>query len=564
MWLKLGSMDNSLKRLIEAYLHESCEELKKVEFFSKPLPPIFINRPKKKEWGDLSTNLPFSLSQEMGKSTSRIGRLLTSYLKEKTLFSQVEFVPPGFINFSISLTYFNEVLKKIVTQKGEFTRFSYGKGKRIQVEFVSANPTGPLHVGHGRAVAFGDSLAYILSKIGYEVEREYYVNDVGGQIERLSRSVWARLQQLEGEEISFPEDGYQGEYLIDIAKEARIKMGDALSEAGKTKPQMICLLGEFTVKEILRQIKTDLDQFGVRFDRWFFESSLDKEIPKVISFMKDRGHVYEKDGALWFKTSTFLPGVKDRVLRRRSGEYTYFASDIAYHAHKFGRGLDQVIDIWGADHIGYVPRMKAAVEALGYSKEALKIIIYQLVTLKRGEKRISASTREGKFIPLREVLEEVGKDAARFFFLSRSCDSHLDFDLELAKKQTPENPVFYIQYAHARVCSILEKAKDKGIELKKLDEVRFDLLASPEERELMKELTLLPDEIKEAAESLEPHRLTTYLMGLATLFHQFYTRHRVISEDKELTSARLLLIKAVKIALKDTLNLLGITAPQKM
>lgn len=557
-------MDNSLKRLIEEYLRESCKELKKVEFFSKSLPPIFINRPKKKEWGDLSTNLPFSLSQEMGKSTSRIGRRLTSYLKEKTLFSQVEFVPPGFINFSISSTYFNEVLKKIVTQKEEFTRFSYGKGKRIQVEFVSANPTGPLHVGHGRAVAFGDSLAYILSKIGYEVEREYYVNDVGGQIERLSRSVWARLQQLEGEEISFPEDGYQGEYLIDIAKEARIKMGDALSEAGKTKPQMICLLGEFTVKEILRQIKTDLDQFGVRFDRWFFESSLDKEIPKVISFMKDRGYVYEKDGALWFKTSTFLPGVKDRVLRRRSGEYTYFASDIAYHAHKFGRGLDQVIDIWGADHIGYVPRMKAAVEALGYSKEALKIIIYQLVTLKRGEKRISASTREGKFIPLREVLEEVGKDAARFFFLSRSCDSHLDFDLKLAKKQTPENPVFYIQYAHARVCSILEKAKDKGIELKKLDEVRFDLLASPEERELMKELTLLPDEIKEAAESLEPHRLTTYLMGLATLFHQFYTRHQVISEDRKLTSARLLLIKAVKIALKDTLNLLGITAPQKM
>jgi len=557
-------MDNSLKRLIEAYLHESCEELKKVEFFSKPLPSIFINRPKKKEWGDLSTNLPFSLSQEMGKSTSRIGRLLTSYLKEKPLFSQVEFVPPGFINFSISSTYFNEVLKKIVTQKGEFTRFSYGKGKRIQVEFVSANPTGPLHVGHGRAVAFGDSLAYILSKIGYEVEREYYVNDVGGQIERLSRSVWARLQQLEGEEISFPEDGYQGEYLIDIAKEARIKMGDALSEAGKTKPQMICLLGEFTVKGILRQIKTDLDQFGVRFDRWFFESCLDKEIPKVISFMKDGGHVYEKDGALWFKTSTFLPGVKDRVLRRRSGEYTYFASDIAYHAHKFGRGLDQVIDIWGADHIGYVPRIKAAVEALGYSKEALKIIIYQLVTLKRGEKRISASTREGKFIPLREVLEEVGKDAARFFFLSRSCDSHLDFDLELAKKQTPENPVFYIQYAHARVCSILEKAKDKGIELEKLDEVRFDLLASPEEKELMKELALLPDEVKEAAESLEPHRLTTYLIGLATLFHQFYTRHRVISEDEELTCARLLLIKAVKIALKDALNLLGITAPQKM
>jgi len=366
-------MDNSLKSSIEDYLRESCQELKKVGIFSKRLPSVFVNRPKKKERGDLSTNLPFSLSQEVGKSTSRIGRLLTSYLEGKSLFSRVEFVPPGFINFFISSAYFNEVLKKIVTQKEEFTRFSYGGGRRIQVEFVSVNPTGPLHVGHGRATAFGDSLANILSKVGYEVEKEYYVNDIGGQIGRLSRSVWARLQQLEGKEISFPEDGYQGEYLIDIAKEARIKMGDELNEKGKTEKQLISLLGEFTVKEILRQIKTDLDEFGVRFDRWFFESSLNKEIPKVISFMKDRGYVYEKDGALWFKTSSFLPGKKDRVLRRRTGEYTYFASDIAYHAHKFGRGLDQVIDIWGADHIGYVPRMKAAVQALGYSKEALKI-----------------------------------------------------------------------------------------------------------------------------------------------------------------------------------------------
>ncbi|MFQ6067707.1 MAG: arginine--tRNA ligase [bacterium] len=557
-------MDNSLKSLIEDYLRESCRELKRVEISLESFPSIFINRPKRKEWGDLSTSLPFSLSRKTGKSTSGIGRLLTSYLKEKTLFSQVEFAPPGFINFSISSAYLNEVLKKIVTQKEEFTGFSYGKGRRIQVEFVSANPTGPLHVGHGRAAAFGDSLANILSKVGYEVEREYYINNIGGQIERLSRSIWARLQQLEGEEISFPEDGYQGQYLIDIAKEARIKLGDKLSEKERPKEQLIRLLAEFTLKKILRQIKTDLDKFGVRFDRWFFESSLNKEIPKVISFMKNRGYVYEKDGALWFKTSSFLPGKKDRVLRRRSGEYTYFASDIAYHAHKFNRGLDQVIDVWGSDHIGYVPRMKAAVEALGYPKEVLKIIVYQLVTLKRGDARISASTREGKFIPLREVLEEVGKDAARFFFLSRTCDSHLDFDLELAKKQTPENPVFYIQYAHARISSILEKAKDKGIKLKGIDEVRLDLLVSPEERELMKELTLLPDEIKEAAESLEPHRLTTYLMGLATIFHQFYTRHRVISGDKELTGARLLLIKAVKIALKDTLNLLGITAPQKM
>ena len=556
----LEKMNNSIKKLIEDVLYKTC---KASGISREHLLPIFINQPKKKEWGDLSTNLPFSLSQKTGKSASQIGKLLTSSLKDEKLFSRVEFIPPGFINFFISSLYLEQTLKKILIQKEKFTQFSFGEGKKMQIEFVSANPTGPLHIGHGRAAAFGDSLANILSRVGYRVEREYYVNDVGGQIKRLSFSVWARLKELEGEKVSFPEDGYKGEYLIEIAKKAKKELGNKLSEAA---PQPLDLLSKFATSEILKEIKTDLEAFEVRFDSWISESSLHqkKAIPEVLSYLQEKDCLYEKDGALWFKTSLFLPGEEDRVLRRRNGDYTYFASDIAYHQDKLSRGFDRIIDIWGADHIGYVPRMKAATQALGYPEGVLEIIIHQMVTLKREKKRISASTREGKFIPLKEVLDEVGRDAARFFFLSRTCGSHLDFDLELAKKQTPENPVFYIQYAHARICSILENARENRIKIKNPDEVKLDLLTTPEERELMKELSLLPDEVYEAAESLEPHRLTTYLQELATLFHQFYTRHRVISEDRELTQARLILVKAIKVTIGDVLGLLGISVPQKM
>ena len=591
-------MNNSIKKLIEDVLYKTCKES---GISREHLPPIFINQPKKKEWGDLSTNLPFSLSQKTGKSASHIGKLLTSSLEDEKLFSRVEFIPPGFINFFISSLYLKQTLKKILIQKEEFTQFSSGKSKKVQIEFVSANPTGPLHIGHGRAAAFGDSLANILSKVGYEVEREYYVNDVGGQIKRLFSSVWARLKELEGEKVSFPQDGYKGEYLIEIAKKAKKELGSKLSEIAKgvdlekeiakeekinqitegfssekkmaqkkreekAESQILGLLGRFAVNEILKEIKVDLKAFGVRFDSWISESSLHqkKAIPEVLSYLQEKNYLYEKDGALWFKTSLFLPGEEDRVLRRRNGDYTYFASDIAYHQDKLSRRFDRVIDIWGADHIGYVPRIKAAIQALGYPEKTLQVIIYQLVTLKRGKKRISASTREGKFIPLKEVLDEVGRDAARFFFLSRTRGSHLDFDLELAKKQTPENPVFYVQYAHARICSILENARENRIKINNPDEVKLDLLTTPEERELMKELSLLPDEVYEAAESLEPHRLTTYLQELATLFHQFYTRHRVISEDRKLTQARLMLVKAIKVTIGDVLGLLGISVPQKM
>jgi len=492
-------MNNSVKKLIEDSLIEAVQKLKKEGMWWESLPPIFISQPKKEEWGDLSTNFPFLLSRITGKSTSKIGKLIVSFLRSEDLLSHVEFVPPGFINFFISQRYLEETVKKVIAQGG-------------------------------RAAAFGDSLANILSKMGYSVQREYYINDMGGQIKRLSSSVLARLQQLQGKKVSFPEEGYKGEYLVEIAKKARDSLGELLER--KNEEQLLNLLSEFTVREILKGIKKDLDEFGVKYDTWFTESSLHR-----------KGEVLK---------------------RRRNGEYTYFAADIAYHQNKFSRGFDRVIDIWGADHIGYVPRLRAAIQALGYPRKSLQIIIYQLVSLMRNGKKISASTREGEFIPLREVMREVGRDACRFFFLSRTCDSHLDFDLELAKRQTPENPVFYIQYAHARICSILRKAEREGVRVHKPDEAQLNLLATPEERKLMKQLALLPDQIKEAAESLEPHRLTTFLKEMSALFHQFYTQHRVINENKELTSARLSLIKAVRIAIEDVLDLLGISAPHEM
>jgi len=560
-------MNNSVKLLIENNLKKTLQEVKDSGWISwEDLPPVFISQPKREEWGDLSTNLPFLLSEKWDLSTSEIAQILIASLQKEDFLSRVEFAPPGFINFFISSSYLHQTLEKILTQKEGFTRFSYGKGRRVQVEFVSANPTGPLHVGHGRAAAVGDSLANILSKSGYQVQKEYYVNDVGGQIERLSRSVWARLEELEGRKVSFPEDGYKGDYVIQIAREAKDELRDKLPASCKSSQKTLKLLADFTIRKILDKIKEDLARFGVKYDSWVTESGFHKgnRVSEVVSNLKDKGFVYQKEGALWFKTSEFFENEEDKVLRRKSGEYTYFASDIAYHQDKFQRGLDWVIDVWGADHIGYVPRMKAAIQALGYPGDSLRVIIYQLVTLKRGEKRISASTRQGEFVPLSQVLDEVGKDASRFFFLSRTCDSHLDFDLELAKKQTPENPVFYVQYAHARISSILNKARNKGIKIPPLSRAKLDLLVAPEERKLMRELCLLPDMLKEAGESLEPHRLTTWLQSVATIFHQFYTLHQVIGQDEDLSSARLLLVKAVQITLRDVLSLLGISAPEKM
>jgi len=555
---KQTRMNNSTKDLIRNLIKEAAGK-----FFPSRLPPFKIDVAKKKEWGDLSTNLPFLLAGKTGNSPEVMGKNLVSLLSKEKIFSRVDFAAPGFINFFLSSSHLKESLKKIIKEKDNYTRFSLGKKRPVQVEFVSANPTGPLHVGHGRAAALGDAIANSLSKLDFKVEREYYVNNVGGQIKRLVRSVWVRIRQLEGENINLPEDGYRGEYLIDIAKSFKEKTKDTKESSLE---DIFSSLSQFVIGKILSEIKDDLDEFGVRYDRWFFESEIyeNNQLSEALSFLKEKGLIYEKNGALWFKTSAVIEGEEDRVLKRKNGEYTYFASDIAYHLNKLKRGFHKVIDIWGADHIGYVPRMKAAARAIGYPEEALKIIIYQLVTLKKGGKRISASTRKGEFISLKELLQEVGKDAARFFFLSRSADSHLDFDLELAKKQTPENPVFYVQYAHARICSILRKAKEKGFIPFPEHKVDLDLLESPEERDLMCLIALLPDQVKEASLALEPHHLTGYAKNIASAFHYFYTRHRVISENEKLTLARLFLIEGVRIAIQDIMGILGISAPEKM
>ena len=552
-------MNNSTKEIIENLIKKEAA----LRFSLQELPPFKVEPPRKKEWGDVSTNLPFLLSKKLKKSPEFVGKELAFGLSKKDIFEKVEFAPPGFINFSLSLSYLQESLRKIVEEKSEFTEFSVGEERPVQVEFVSANPTGPLHVGHGRAAALGDALANILSKLGFRVEREYYVNNVGGQIERLIKSFWVRIKQLEGEKVDLPEDGYKGEYLVEIAKVFKEKEKKDIK--GKPWEDIRPLLSRFLINYILEDIRGDLHEFGVKYDRWFFESEIyeNRELSEALSFLEKKGLLYEKDGALWFKTSSVIKGEKDRVLRRKTGEYTYFASDIAYHLNKLKRGFYKVIDIWGADHIGYVPRMQAAARAIGYPEDALKIIIYQLVSLRRGERKISASTREGEFISLKELLKEVGKDAARFFFLSRSADSHLDFDLELAKKQTPENPVFYVQYAHARICSILRKAKQKGL-FALPEEVDLTLLENPEERELMLLIALLPDQIKEAGQNLEPHHLTVYARNIASAFHYFYTRHRVIDEERKTSLARLFLVEGIKIAIKDILDILGISAPEKM
>lgn len=553
-------MDNSLK-----------EKIKKI-LFSVGVEgsfPFVISRPKRKEWGHLSTNFPFLLAKSKKISPLEIAKSFKILLEREPIFEKIEALSPGFLNMFLSSSFLWDSLKKILEEKEKFSSFSQGKGEKVQVEFVSANPTGPLHIGHGRAAAVGDSIARLLEKMGYQVEKEYYINDRGGQIKRLAYSTWVRLKELRGKKLKLPPDGYRGEYLIEVAKKVRQKLNeDELNLLEEKSPSSSLLekIEKECIKEILELIKKDLEDFGVTYHHWFWESSLYREgkVGKVLFLLLQKKYLYEKNGALWFRSSSLKEGEKDRVVRRKNGEYTYFAGDIAYHWEKFKRGYFQVVDIWGQDHIGYIPRLKAAIKALEIPEDFLVIIIYQLVTLLRRGEKVPASTREGKFITLREVMEEVGVDAAKFFLLSRGPDAHLEFDLELAKKQAPENPVYYVQYAHARIASILRKAKEKGIPPPKPREVNFSLLSKPEEMELIKEMALFPDEVKEAAENFEPHRLTSYLLNLASLFHDFYTKHKVIGEESSLSLARLALVQGVKILLKDGLSLLGISAPERM
>lgn len=549
-------IEKSVIKAVKEYLKSKRIKLKKS-------PLVTIERIKEEKLGDYSTNIGLLLSKELKESPIETGTALAHILGETQRFSKVEVHPPGFINIFLEKSRLYEILNDILRAKEEFGKFP-PKHQKVQVEFVSANPTGPLHVGHGRGAAIGDCLANLLSAFGYKVVREYYINDVGTQIDTLGMSVKWRYLELLGKKVDFPEEWqdsptYQGEYIRDIAQLIKKKYGD------KWPDKEISAFSQLAMAEIIKGIEEDLELFEVRFDRWFNESELyqQKEVERTEKKLRQKGYLEEREGAVWFK-STLLGDTKDRVMIRKNKMPTYLASDIAYHAQKF-KHFQQVINVWGADHHGYILRMKAAVKALGYDPEDLKIVLVQLVKLSRGGKQIPMSTRKGEFVTLKEVLSEVGKDAARFIFMTRSNDSPLDFDLELAKKKSLDNPVYYIQYAHARLCSILQFAKNQSLDLEnKINQVRLDLLKEKEELHLIKLLAGFPDLVEESVLSLGPHRLTGYLMELAQSFHSFYSIHRVISKDKDLSLARLSLIKAIQIVIQNALKLLGVTAPEKM
>nr|MBC8363288.1 arginine--tRNA ligase [Candidatus Desulfatibia profunda] len=438
-----------------------------------------------------------------------------------------------------------------------------GKGKKIQVEFVSANPTGPLHVGHGRGAAVGDSVASILRFCGYDVETEYYINDSGRQIETLGRSVFLRYQELFGKDIQFPDDCYQGDYIRDFAQQIRALAGTAPLEQAEEKSVSYC--ARFAAQQIAAQIHQDLIDFGVVYDNWFSEQSLydSGKVDAVIADFKNKNIIYEKDGALWFNTAAF-GDEKDRVVVRKNGQTTYFAADIAYHQNKFERGFERVIDVWGADHHGYIQRVAACIEASGRPKGRFDVILVQLVNLLRGGEPVAMSTRSGEFVTLSDVVKEVGRDAARFIFLTRHYESPLDFDLEIAKQKTNDNPVFYVQYVHARISSILRKGRERGIHCGIWDDESIAALTTTEEIQLIKTLSRYPEVISASAINMEPHRITFYLMDLASAFHAYYNKHRVLADDPLLARGRLYLVTAVQKVIRNGLTLLGVSAPEKM
>lgn len=528
---------------------------------------VVLEPPRNRKLADLSTNIAMQMCKaKKGVRPLEVAGYITDTVRTEikkrglaAFIQKVDVKPPGFINFCFSNYYLQGVITDIRKSKKDFARSNIGSGKKVLIEFVSANPTGPLSVAHGRQAAVGDALANILEFAGYEVMREYYLNDEGNQITLLGRSIYARYCELLGEEQPFPKDGYRGEYIYDIAKSMIKRFRKSLIEPDGKALRRIC---DFGIKYIMGMIKKDLADFGVRFDNYFSQYRLAKsrKIEKTLARLKKKGLIYEKGNALWFSSTRFGDD-KDRVLRKSDGTYTYITPDITYHEDKFKRGFDWLIDLWGPDHHGYVPRMRAASRAMGRGDEALTLLIIQLATLSRGGEPVAMSTREGEFITLREVIEDVGKDVARFFFLMRRRDSHLDFDLELAKKESMDNPIYYIQYAHARICGILEYKRKRSLSCRS---GRVELLNTEEELAILRLLREFPGAVEWSMGNLEPHRLILYLMELATCFHFFYTKHRVVSDDKGLTAARLLLVESLKTVFSRSLSLLGVSCPEKM
>jgi arginyl-tRNA synthetase len=553
------------KEQIREILGQTLEQARSQgELNFQTLPAFEVEAPKQAEHGDLATNLAMVLTKQAKMPPRKIAEIIIKNLAApEGMLQKVEIAGPGFINFFIEESYWRQVIPEIHQMGPAYGNNGLGRGQKVQVEFVSANPTGPLHIGHGRGAALGDALANLLTAAGYDVVREYYINDVGNQINTLGKSLYFRLRELQGEKIVFPEDGYQGDYMKDLARDYLAAHQPPPSPS--TTEEEILTLGRYAGDVILAGIKQDLEDFGVRFDRWFSETELYRqgEVEKSFALLKEKGFLYEQDGALWFKATAFGDD-KDRVVKRSTGVTTYFASDIAYHLYKFQEGYNLVVDIWGADHHGYVPRLQAVVEALGCPDQWLKVILVQLVSLLRHGEPVAMTTRGGTFVTLREVIDEVGKDAARFIFLTRRPDSHLDFDLEVAKTQSPENPVYYVQYAHARLASVFRQAAAQNIPIPGPDPALFPFLQLPEETALLKMLANYPELVEAAARNLEPHRLTYFLTELASQLHSYYYKHRFISEDAALTQARLCLVKAIQTVLAHGLQILGVAAPETM
>jgi arginyl-tRNA synthetase len=529
------------------------------------MPEVLLERPRHEGQGDWASNIAMLLAKSLKARPRELAEEIVSKIGKDPHLEKIEVAGPGFINFFVTNLWVRDVLEAAVNERENFGRSSQGKGRKVQVEFVSANPTGPLHVGHGRGAAVGDMTASLLEYAGWEVEREYYINDAGLQMNLLGQSTQARYFELleVSEKAPFPENGYKGDYIYDLAKEIIEKEGNRF--VGMPLDESFPVFQAHAANTILEGIRQDLALFGVSFDVWFSEKSLYEKglVESALDFLKMRGHAYDKDGALWFRTTAFGDD-KDRVLVRSNGVTTYFASDVAYHKEKFDRGFDLVIDVWGADHHGYVPRMKAAVEALGKDREALQILLIQFVNLLRGGHQVSMSTRSGEFVTLREVLDEVGIDAARFFFAMRRCDSHLDFDLELAKKASTDNPVFYVQYANARIQSIMREAASRNIDVAASSSVDFTLLREPEEKALAKRIARFPEEVEKAASELAAHRIAFFAYDLASDFHAFYNAHRVLGVEDEVSKARLYLVEAARVALTNALGILRVKAPERM
>ena len=556
---------SDIKDILNDIIQEALTGLCRDNDMETDLPEIILERPKRQGQGDWATNVALQMARNFNLPPRELARLFVERLPENAHIKKVEIAGPGFINFFLTNRWIRDIVEDILSSNDAYGRPDLGKDRNVQVEFVSANPTGPLHVGHGRGAAVGDITANILSFAGWNVQREYYVNDAGLQMDILGRSTRARYFELAGfpEKAPFPEDGYKGDYIYDLAKGLLEEKGVSLLEMAIE--DSLPFFRDYASDHILNSIKKDLEGFGVKFDRWFSEKSLydNQLVMRTVNYLKDKGYVYEEEGALWFRSTAF-EDEKDRVLIRANGVPTYFASDVAYHKEKFDRGFDRVIDVWGADHHGYIPRVRSAIAALGKDPDAFSVFLIQFVNLLRGGEQIAMSTRAGEFITLKDVLDEVGVDATRYFFVMRRSDSHLDFDLELAKRQSTDNPVYYIQYAHARICSVLKEADTRGITLDIEEGFDEETLSTLEEKRLAARISAFPEEVEKAALEMAPHVIANYALELAGDFHSFYNSCRILGESDGIMKARLFLAEAAGILLATNLRLLGISAPERM